>query len=112
MTLQTHLSDVRDRARAAFLGLAVGGALGATVEFMTPAEIRARHGMHRDITGCGWLRGPQQAELLWEPSEIRGEVAALGLSVQRADHVLRPVETTDGVTDAIDTLLLAKRQAV
>lgn len=56
--------------------------------------------------------GPQQAELLWEPSEIRGEVAALGLSVQRADHVLRPVETTDGVTDAIDTLLLAKRQAV
>jgi ADP-ribosyl-[dinitrogen reductase] hydrolase len=56
MTLQTHLADVRDRARAAFLGLAVGDALGATVEFMTPAEIRAAHGIHRDIVGGGWLQ--------------------------------------------------------
>jgi 2-polyprenyl-3-methyl-5-hydroxy-6-metoxy-1,4-benzoquinol methylase len=56
--------------------------------------------------------GPRQPELLWEPSEIREEVAALGLSVQRAEHVLRPVETTDGVKDAIDTLLLARRQAL
>ncbi len=33
--------EVFERARAAFLGLAVGDALGATTEFMTPAEIRA-----------------------------------------------------------------------
>jgi ADP-ribosyl-[dinitrogen reductase] hydrolase len=50
------LDDVRARARAAFLGLALGDALGATVEFMTPAEIRAAHGVHRDIVGGGWLR--------------------------------------------------------
>ncbi|WP_242392992.1 ADP-ribosyl-[dinitrogen reductase] hydrolase [Anaeromyxobacter oryzisoli] len=50
------LPDVRARARAAFLGLALGDALGATVEFMTPGEIRAAHGVHRDITGGGWLR--------------------------------------------------------
>jgi ADP-ribosyl-[dinitrogen reductase] hydrolase len=54
--LRAHLPDVRDRARAAFLGLALGDALGATVEFMTPAEIRARHGVHRELTGGGWLR--------------------------------------------------------
>lgn len=45
-----------DRAVAAYLGLAIGDALGATVEFMTPAEIRGQYGLHRDITGGGWLR--------------------------------------------------------
>jgi ADP-ribosyl-[dinitrogen reductase] hydrolase len=49
------LDDVRARARAAFLGLALGDALGATVEFMTPAEIRERHGVHRELAGGGWL---------------------------------------------------------
>jgi len=49
------LEEVRDRARGAFLGLAVGDALGATVEFMTPGEIRARYGVHRQVVGGGWL---------------------------------------------------------
>jgi ADP-ribosyl-[dinitrogen reductase] hydrolase len=44
------------RAEAAYLGLALGDALGATVEFMTPREIRARYGVHREIRGGGWLR--------------------------------------------------------
>ena len=43
------------RARGAFLGVAVGDALGATTEFMTPAEIRSRFGVHRKIVGGGWL---------------------------------------------------------
>jgi len=46
---------VLDRARAAFLGLAVGDALGATTEFMTPGEIRARYRVHDKIRGGGWL---------------------------------------------------------
>ena len=45
-----------DRALAAFLGFAAGDALGATVEFMTRGEIAARHGLHREIIGGGWLR--------------------------------------------------------
>lgn len=43
------------RGQAAFLGLAIGDALGATTEFMTPNEIKSRHGVHRNICGGGWL---------------------------------------------------------
>jgi ADP-ribosyl-[dinitrogen reductase] hydrolase len=46
---------ILSRARGAFLGVAVGDALGATTEFMTPAEIRAKFGVHRKIVGGGWL---------------------------------------------------------
>lgn len=45
-----------ERAEAAYLGLALGDALGATVEFMTPREIRDKHGVHKEIRGGGWLR--------------------------------------------------------
>lgn len=48
-------SAIHDRALGAYLGLACGDALGATVEFMTPAQIRKRYGVHRDIIGGGWL---------------------------------------------------------
>ena len=49
------LSPLTERATAAYLGLAIGDALGATVEFMTPTEIRQQYGEHRDIVGGGWL---------------------------------------------------------
>lgn len=57
----TPASDgLTGRAEAAYLGLALGDALGATVEFMTPREIRAAHprsgGLHREMVGGGWLR--------------------------------------------------------
>lgn len=45
-----------DRALGAYLGLAIGDALGATVEFMTPREIMATYGTHRQIIGGGWLK--------------------------------------------------------
>ena len=45
-----------DRVRAAYLGFAIGDALGATVEFMTPREIVAKHGVHRQMIGGGWLK--------------------------------------------------------
>jgi ADP-ribosyl-[dinitrogen reductase] hydrolase len=50
------LDELVSRAQGAFLGLAVGDALGATTEFMTPEEIRLRFGVHRRIVGGGWLR--------------------------------------------------------
>jgi ADP-ribosyl-[dinitrogen reductase] hydrolase len=45
-----------DRALGSFLGLAIGDALGATVEFMTAREIAAEYQVHKDIIGGGWLQ--------------------------------------------------------
>lgn len=47
--------NTTDRAIAAYLGLAIGDALGATVEFMMPREIAAQYGVHDTLRGGGWL---------------------------------------------------------
>ncbi|WP_022668987.1 ADP-ribosyl-[dinitrogen reductase] hydrolase [Desulfospira joergensenii] len=47
--------QIVDKAKAAFVGLAIGDALGATCEFMTPGEIKLRYGVHKQIIGKGWL---------------------------------------------------------
>ena len=49
-------ASVENRALAAYLGFAIGDALGATVEFMTRSEIAAQYGVHREIVGGGWLK--------------------------------------------------------
>lgn len=49
------LKDLIRRAQSAFLGLAIGDALGATTEFLTPSEIQFRHKVHKRIIGGGWL---------------------------------------------------------
>ncbi len=47
-----------DRARGALLGLAVGDALGAPVEFMSADQIRQRHGRVTEmIAGGPWAAG-------------------------------------------------------
>src|ERR1019366_5852848 len=50
------IQGLHDRALGAYLGVAVGDALGATVEFMLPQEIKYQYGTHRDILGGGWLK--------------------------------------------------------
>ena len=47
--------EILARARAAFLGLALGDALGATTEFLLPGEIRYKYKVHNKIIGGGWL---------------------------------------------------------
>jgi ADP-ribosyl-[dinitrogen reductase] hydrolase len=47
--------EIMQRARAAFLGVAIGDAMGAATEFMTPMEIRAKYGTLKKIVGGGWL---------------------------------------------------------
>lgn len=67
-----------DRALAAYLGFALGDALGATVEFMTRPEIVERHGVHRELIGGGWLN--------LKPGEITDDTEmslALGRSLVR-----------------------------
>ncbi|MFO1154096.1 MAG: ADP-ribosyl-[dinitrogen reductase] hydrolase [Rhodospirillales bacterium] len=47
---------ILDRALGAYLGFAIGDALGATVEFMTPGEIAQKYGVHTRMVGGGWLK--------------------------------------------------------
>jgi len=78
--------EVADRALAAFFGLAIGDALGATVEFMNPREIAAEHGILRDIVGGGWLH--------LKPGAVTDDTAmslALGRSLARK----RDLDLTD-----------------
>lgn len=49
-------ADIEQRALGAYLGFAVGDALGATVEFMSVAEIAAAYGIHHNLRGGGWLK--------------------------------------------------------
>ncbi len=56
MILTRDPAEIRELARAAFIGMAVGDALGATVEFMTATEIAAKYGLFKEMIGGGWLR--------------------------------------------------------
>ena len=47
--------ELDSKAKAVFLGVALGDALGATTEFMTPAEITGKYKVHKEIRGGGWL---------------------------------------------------------
>ena len=51
-----NLPTLQDRALAAYLGFAIGDALGAPAEFMTKREIAAEYGVLRDMKGGGWLK--------------------------------------------------------
>lgn len=56
MVIKAQQADsISNRAIAAYLGLAIGDALGATVEFMTPREIALQYGIHDKMCGGGWL---------------------------------------------------------
>jgi ADP-ribosyl-[dinitrogen reductase] hydrolase len=50
------MRELHDRALGAYLGFAIGDALGATVEFLRPREIAVQYGVHREIVGGGWLK--------------------------------------------------------
>ncbi len=52
---QLSWPEIEKRANAAFLGMAIGDAMGAATEFMTTREIRAKYGTLKKIVGGGWL---------------------------------------------------------
>ena len=89
LLLRTHPSilptglrpgSLRDKALGAYLGLAIGDALGATTEFMTPREIVAQFGVHRHMSGGGWLK--------LAPGQVTDDTTmclALGKAILEAD---------------------------
>ena len=57
---------------------------------------------------CG-IGGPQDPEILWEYVEIARRLTSLGLEVDEAKEVRRPVETPEGEAQALDALIRARR---
>ena len=47
--------SLRSRIKGALYGFAIGDAMGATTEFMTYEEIKAKYCVVKDILGGGWL---------------------------------------------------------
>ncbi len=73
----------------ALLGLAVGDSLGATVEFMDPAAIRAVHGLHREIIGGGvalWPAGLPTDETAFVLNVIKVYGAGFSIDAVVAAH--------------------------
>lgn len=66
------------------------------------------HAKRNLVDGVG---GPPDVEVLRDVSEVRDDLAGTGLTITRAEEVLRPVETDDGVREAIDILVRASRPA-
>jgi ADP-ribosyl-[dinitrogen reductase] hydrolase len=78
--------------------LAIGDALGATVEFMTPREIAAQYKVHDTIRGGGWLR--------LKPGQVTDDTTmalALGQSILEHGRV-----TAEGAARAFDDWMRAK----
>jgi len=98
MAITGTVEDIRTRARAAFLGVAVGDALGAGLEFMTPGEIRSKHGTVREIIGGGWLR--------LKPGQITDDTE-MSLCIARAID-LKGGWSLPGIADAFAAWLRTK----
>lgn len=54
--------------------------------------------------------GPQDPTVLYTAADVAEDIAGTGLEVTRAEPVRRVVPTDDGGREAIDALLLARRQ--
>lgn len=53
--------------------------------------------------------GPQNDEVLYDVADVTEVAVGAGLTVERAEQVVRVVDTDSGPKDAIDTLVRAKR---
>lgn len=66
------------------------------------------HAKRNLVDGVG---GPPDPEVLRTSDEVVGDLDGTGLTIIKAEEVTRPVETEDGVREAIDVLIRATRAA-
>jgi len=64
------------------------------------------HAKRNLVDGVG---GPPDVEVLRDADEVRRDLDGTGVLVVRAEEVLRPVETDDGLRNAIDVLVRGHR---
>jgi SAM-dependent methyltransferase len=91
-------------------GVELRGVLARAARALAPAGelMMIGHARRNLAEGVG---GPRDPAVLWTPGEIDGALRALGLSVQRCEHVQRSVDTPDGPREAVDVLARAYRPA-
>lgn len=65
---------------------------------------------HSDNVTAGY-GGPPDPAVNYTEADVVADLAGTGLAVERADRVLRPVETADGTRHAIDALVVLTRPA-
>ncbi|MDN5796231.1 MAG: class I SAM-dependent methyltransferase [Intrasporangium sp.] len=58
--------------------------------------------------GEGW-GGPQDLAVLYDADDVVGEVADQPVEVESAEIMVRPVETEDGIHEALDTVVVLRR---
>jgi SAM-dependent methyltransferase len=100
LVLLVYLQVVADERRAALRLSASGVAPGGRLLVIGHDSSNLTHG----------VGGPQDPDVLYTPQDVVADLAGTGLSVERAETVRRPVETPDGVRDALDVLVLATRR--
>lgn len=93
--LQLPAAELRHVLERAVEALAPGGEL-----------MMIGHARRNLAEGVG---GPRDSDVLWTPDELDAALRALGLSVERCEHVKRPVDAADGPREAIDVLARAHR---
>ncbi|MBN2752942.1 MAG: ADP-ribosylglycohydrolase family protein [Rhodospirillaceae bacterium] len=93
------LNRIKDRGEAAYLGLAIGDALGATTEFLTPREIKAQFGVHKDIVGGGWLH--------LKPGHVTDDTE-MSLALGRAIHEHGGIFSAQAAAEAFSTWMSRK----
>lgn len=58
--MEQNSKEKQNRYRGALVGFMVADSLGSTTEFMTPAEVKEKYGVHQEIIGGGafdWPKG-------------------------------------------------------
>jgi SAM-dependent methyltransferase len=85
-----------------------GRALRAAARVLAPGGtlLVVGHDTSNLTEGVG---GPQDATVLYAPEDILADLSGLGVAVERAERVRRPVETPDGTREAIDALVRVRR---
>ena len=96
--LPVPMTTIMDRARAAFLGVAVGDALGAPVEFLSLGDIRRRFGA-AGVSGyekaygrTGAITDDTQMALFKSRMDIAREYADLCEDRETADRVFAKID--------------------
>lgn len=84
--------------------------LRTAAEYLAPGGALLVVGHHLDNLRDG-VGGPQDASVLYTQDDLVEDLVDTGLQIERAEQVVRSVETEAGPREALDVVLVARRPA-